>query len=154
MSVRSSWLTVLFKIFVSLLFYFIFKSIVLCLVVQLCLTLCDPIDCSPSGSSVHGDSPGKNTGVGCHALIQEIFPSQGWNPGLQALKSITEKRYYNLNYDCKFIYFYTNSVRFQLIHIEAPLLGNYNINNFLVSLMNCLINFLMNSRKVTIYLWQ
>ena len=28
-------------------------------------TLCDAVDCSPPGSSVHGDSPGKNTGVGC-----------------------------------------------------------------------------------------
>ena len=40
---------------------------VLCLVAQLYLTLCDPRDCSPPGSSVHGVSPGKNTGVGCHA---------------------------------------------------------------------------------------
>ena len=39
---------------------------VLCLVAQSCPTLCNPMDCSPSGSSVHGDSPGKNTGVGCH----------------------------------------------------------------------------------------
>ena len=46
------------------------------------LTLCDPIDCSPSGSSVRGDSPGKNTRVGCHALLQGIFPTQGSNPGL------------------------------------------------------------------------
>ena len=29
------------------------------------------------------DSPGKNTGVGCHALLQGIFPTQGWNPGLR-----------------------------------------------------------------------
>ena len=35
------------------------------LVAQLCLTLCDPMDCSLPGSSVHGDSPSKNTGVGC-----------------------------------------------------------------------------------------
>ena len=42
--------------------------------------LCDPMDCSPSGSSVHGDSPGKNTGVGCYALLQGIFPTQGSNP--------------------------------------------------------------------------
>ena len=28
------------------------------------------------------DSPGKNTGVGCHALLQEIFLTKGWNPGL------------------------------------------------------------------------
>ena len=32
-----------------------------------------PVDCSRPGSSVHGDSPGKNTGVGCHALLHRIF---------------------------------------------------------------------------------
>ena len=37
---------------------------------QSCPTLCDPIDCSLPGSCVHGDSPGKNTGVGCHFLLQ------------------------------------------------------------------------------------
>ena len=46
------------------------------------LTLCKPMDCSLPGSSVHGDSPGKNTGVDCHALLQGIFPTQGSNPGL------------------------------------------------------------------------
>ena len=55
---------------------------VLCLVAQSCLTLCDPVDCSLSGSSVHGDSPGKNTGVGCHALLQGIFLTQGSNLSL------------------------------------------------------------------------
>ena len=35
------------------------------------------MDCSPPGSSVHRDSPGKNTGGGCHALLQGIFPTQG-----------------------------------------------------------------------------
>ena len=40
-----------------------------------------PMDCSPPGSSVHGDSPGKNTGVGCSTLLQGIFPIQGSNPG-------------------------------------------------------------------------
>ena len=110
---------------------------------QSCLTLCNPMDCSPPGSSAHGfsrqeywsglpcplpghlpdpgmertspalqvefftteppgkvkvkllsrvrifarllhpwDSPGKNTGVGCHFLLQAIFPTQGSNPGL------------------------------------------------------------------------
>ena len=39
-----------------------------CLVTQLCLTLCDPMNCSLPGSSVHGDFPGKNTRVGCHVL--------------------------------------------------------------------------------------
>ena len=36
---------------------------------QLCPTLCDPIDGSPRGSHPW-DSPGKNTGVGCHFLLQ------------------------------------------------------------------------------------
>ena len=55
---------------------------VLCLVAQLCPTLCNSVDCTPPGPSVHGDSPGKNTGVGCHALLQGIFPTQGLNPSL------------------------------------------------------------------------
>ena len=54
----------------------------MCLVTQSCLTLCNPVDCSPPGSSVRGDSPGKNTGVGCRALLQGIFPTQGSNTGL------------------------------------------------------------------------
>ena len=40
---------------------------------QSCPTLCDLMDCSPPGFSVHGDSPGKNTGMSCHALLQGIF---------------------------------------------------------------------------------
>ena len=55
---------------------------------QSCPTLCDPMDCSPSGSSVHGDSPGKNIGVGCHALLQGIFPTQRSNPGLPHCRRI------------------------------------------------------------------
>ena len=41
------------------------------LVTQLCPTLCDPMDYSPPGSSVRGDSSGKNTGVGSLCLLQE-----------------------------------------------------------------------------------
>ena len=37
---------------------------------QSCPTLCDPIDGSPPGSPRPWDSPGKNTGVGCHFLLQ------------------------------------------------------------------------------------
>ena len=46
---------------------------------QSCWTLCNSMDCSPPGSSVHGDSPGKNTGVGCHALLQGISLTLGLN---------------------------------------------------------------------------
>ena len=38
-----------------------------------------PMDCSPPGSSVHGVFPGKNTGVGCHFLLQGIIPTQALN---------------------------------------------------------------------------
>ena len=54
------------------------------LVVQLYLTLCDPVD----WSSVQGDSPGQNTEVGCHALLQGIFPTQGSSPGLPHCRQI------------------------------------------------------------------
>ena len=54
----------------------------LCIIAQSCLTLCDPMDCSPPGTSVHGDSPGKNTRVSSHVLLQGISPTQGENPGL------------------------------------------------------------------------
>ena len=52
------------------------------LVTQLCPTLCDPMDCSPPGSSVHEIFQAKDTGVDCHFLLQGIFPTQGLNPGL------------------------------------------------------------------------
>ena len=49
------------------------------LLLQLCPTLCDRTDCSLLGFSVR-DSPGKITGMGCHALLQGIFPTPGIEP--------------------------------------------------------------------------
>ena len=59
-----------------------------CSVPQSCPTLWDPMDCSPPGSSVHGASPGKNTRLGCHALLQGIFPTQGSNSGFLHCRQI------------------------------------------------------------------
>ena len=53
---------------------------------QLSPTLYDPMDCGPPGSSVHGDSAGKNTGAGCHFLLQGSFLTQGL--GLLSLSCI------------------------------------------------------------------
>ena len=50
--------------------------------IRSCLTLCNPMDCNLPGSSVPRDSLGRNTGVGCHFLLQGIFLTQGSNPGL------------------------------------------------------------------------
>ena len=58
--------------------------------------LCDLMDYSPPGSSVLGDSLGKNTGVGCYTLFQGIFPDSGpdqiklRSPALQADSLLSE----------------------------------------------------------------
>ena len=57
------------------------------LVAQSCLTPCNPMDCSPPGSSVH-EIPGKNTRVGWHSLLQGTFPTQGSNLSLLHCRQI------------------------------------------------------------------
>ena len=47
------------------------------LVAQLCPTLCDHMDCSPPGSSVHGILQEGILELGCHSL----FPNPGFEPG-------------------------------------------------------------------------
>ena len=62
------------------------------------------LHCSPQGSSVHGGSLGKNTGVGCHAFLQGFFPIQRLNPGLPHCRWIL----YRLSYQgssCICLYF-------------------------------------------------
>ena len=56
--------------------------------------LWDPTDCSPPASSVHGDFPGKTTGVVCHVLLQGSFPTQGLNAGDQTQVSHTAGRFF------------------------------------------------------------
>ena len=65
--------------------YSVLNGACACSVAQSCLTLGDPIDCSPPGSSVHRDSPGQSTEVGCRALLQGIFSTQGSNLHLLCL---------------------------------------------------------------------
>ena len=56
-----------------------------CLVTHSCPSLCNPLNCSPPGSSVHGIFSGVNTGVGCRFLLQGIFQTQGSNLQLLCL---------------------------------------------------------------------
>ena len=58
---------------------------------QLCSTLCDPKDYGPPDSSVHGHSPGKNTGVDCHALLQGFSPPRNWT-WVSCLASVVAQR--------------------------------------------------------------
>ena len=59
-------------------------------VTRSCLTLCNPMDCSPLiyRFLCPWNSPGKNIGVGSHSLLQGIFPTQGLNPGLLHCRQI------------------------------------------------------------------
>ena len=81
------WVAIAFskRMLTSALFTYSKTGCCCCSVSKLCPTLCDHVDCSSPGSSVHGDSPGKNTRVGCHTLLQGIFPTQGSNPHLFSL---------------------------------------------------------------------
>ena len=58
------------------------------LVAQSCPTVCNPMDEKHAKLPCSWTSPGKNTGVGCHSLLQGIFPTQGSNLGLQHCRQI------------------------------------------------------------------
>ena len=73
------------------------------LVSQSCLTLCDPMDYSPPGFSVHGILQAR---VGCHALFHGIFPTQGSNPGLLCCRQILYPRRYLGNLKSQFSAYY------------------------------------------------
>ena len=63
------------------------------LIAQSCPTLCDSMDCSPPGSSVHGDSPAKSTGVGLSCPPPGDLPKPGierMSPTLQVGSLLTE----------------------------------------------------------------
>ena len=65
----------------SAIYAYVYESV---LVAQSCLTLCSP----KLAHQAPWDFPGKNTGVGCHSLPQEIFPTQGSNHGFLHCKQI------------------------------------------------------------------
>ena len=109
-------------------------------VAQLCLTLCDPMDCTvlgilqarilervafpfsrdlpnpeiePRSPTLQADSlpaepqgKPKNTGVGSLSLLQEIFPTQGLNPGLLHCRQILYQLSYQGSPDISFFFFF------------------------------------------------
>ena len=85
------WIGVLLKWltgrkFLEVLFYHIaFSTVQNCSVMS---NLLRPHGLQPARLLCPWDSPGTNTGVGCHALLQEIFPTQGLNPGLPHCRQI------------------------------------------------------------------
>ena len=75
-----SYISMNHSFYLSIHLFSMSKSPLLCQFTQLGPPLCNHMDCSPPGSTVHGDSTGKNTGVGCHVLLQGVFLTQGLNP--------------------------------------------------------------------------
>ena len=67
------------------------------LVVQSCLTLCNPINCSLCGSSVHGILQARILALSCHSLLQEIFSTQGLNLSLLNCRQILYCLSYHFN---------------------------------------------------------
>ena len=89
-------LNIVIKIF-CINIYSTFSKLCVCVASHIhCVRRCNPMDYSPPGSSVRGILPGKNTGVSCHALLQENFLTQGPNsslpvsPALQGDSLLTE----------------------------------------------------------------
>ena len=53
--------------------------LIMAIIISVVIILSDMIGCSPTRLPSPWDSSGKNSGVGCHSLIQGIFPTQGMN---------------------------------------------------------------------------
>ena len=116
------------------------KYPMLCFITQLCPTLCDPIDCSLSGSSVHGGSWGKNTGVGNLSLLKRIFSTQKLNHAVLQKQLYSNKSFFHniyilfkhIDLQCFrctakwFSYTYTHILFFRLFSI----VGYYKILTF------------------------
>ena len=107
---------------------------ILCLVTQSYLTLCHRIACSLPNFSVPGDSPGKNTGVGCYFLLQGVFLTQKWNWGLPHCRWVL----YQLNYKR------TNFIQKKLSKIfnrKNIGLGKYQLQSYKVYYHGHIFNF-------------
>ena len=64
-----------------------------------------PLELQPTRLLCPWDFPGRNTGVGCHFLLQSIFPNQGWNPGLLYCRPILYRLSHQGSPVCWILYF-------------------------------------------------
>ena len=96
------------------------------LVSRLCPTLCDPMDWLATRFFCPWNSPGKNTGVGCHSLLQGIFPTRGLNPHLLRCRQIlyhlshqgSSKTKILLCYHCPYLLFCCSDLPDFLLYIQ------------------------------------
>ena len=95
--------------------------------------LCDPMDCSPTGSSVHKNFPGKNTGVGSHSLLQGIFPAQESNQCLPNCRQIL----YHLSHHRSPFWFLNTCIYLYILLIIFPFVIRPS-RLFAIFILNCL----------------
>ena len=88
------------------------------LVTQSCLTLLDPI-------LYPRNSPGKNTGVGSHSLLQGIFPIEGSNPGLHHYRQIL----YHLSHQGKNMNRHWGNAKNSCLYHSSPACNNLRGNH-------------------------
>jgi len=103
----------------------------LCLVVQSCPTLYDHTYFSPPGFSVHGDSPGKNTGEGSLSLLHGIFPTQGSNPGLPHCRQILNHLSHQTSPCMCYIYIYIYIYIYVFLHLDEMALSFFQASLWL-----------------------
>ena len=97
-------------------------SLVICLIsTRLCSTLCGPLDCSPPGSSVHGSFQARNPGMGCHFLLQGIFPTQGSNLRLLCLLHCRWILYQLCHWGCPSILYIVSVVKVKVAQLYPEL---------------------------------
>ena len=126
---------------------FLIRSMLACM---LSVSDCNPMDCSPPGSSVHGIFLDRNTGEGCHFLLQGIFLTQGFNLHLLCLLhwqadslplSHLEPLFNHRNRSCKQYPFFAYQIgRNQILVIEmgtvSKIMNTWAFTPFGVSVIN------------------
>ena len=127
------------KLFIVTLLFNLYSKLC-CMLLLSRVRLCDPTDCRLPGSSVHEDSPGKNTGMGCHALLQGIFPNQGLNPGLLHCRRIL----YCLSHQGspKYSISLIKSILFMLTHtyLYKLYITSYTYNDLYIIIIYCIFH--------------
>ena len=126
----------------------VLKSNIQCLLLSH-VQLCDAMDCNPPGSSVLEDSPGKNTGVGCHFLlwksniimchlisvhkylpVYSIYSTSGMSKGCLFLKKILEYGWFIVLYTVTLLYIYINQLKIYIYPLFLDSLSIYAITEY------------------------
>ena len=108
---------------------------------QSCLTLCDSYGLHPARLLCSWDSPSKNTGVGCHALLQGIFLTQGSNPCLLCLPALASR-------------FFITSATWEADNLGECSRNLHNINSQLKEPQQCTTYPISTSQQPIILSWE